>query len=119
MQIDYDREMAFVVMEAQPDGVQRTLGVVRAMADPDNVEAEFAIILATELQGQGLGQRLLDKMVAYLRGHGTQRVVAMVLRENTGMRELATQGGFTLDQAGSDHETLRYVLDLTTKAAPA
>ncbi|MGQ3050494.1 MAG: bifunctional acetate--CoA ligase family protein/GNAT family N-acetyltransferase [Roseateles sp.] len=117
VQIDYDREMAFVVIETQPDGTQRTLGVVRAMADPDNIEAEFAIILATELQGQGLGQRLLDKMVAYLRGHGTQRLVALVLRENTGMRELAMQGGFALDTAGSDRDAFRYVLDLklTTK----
>ncbi|WP_457322039.1 bifunctional acetate--CoA ligase family protein/GNAT family N-acetyltransferase [Roseateles sp. P5_E11] len=112
VQIDYDREMAFVVIEAQADGTQHTLGVVRAVADPDNVEAEFAIVLATELQGEGLGQRLLDKMVGYLQGHGTQRLVALVLRENVGMRELATQGGFRLDKAGSDHETLRYVLDL-------
>jgi acetyltransferase len=112
VQIDYDREMAFVVLEAQPDGEQRTLGVVRAVADPDNIEAEFAIILAAELQGQGLGQRLLDKMVAYLRGHGTQRLVALVLRENAGMRELAAQGGFVLDEAGSDRDVYRYVLDL-------
>ncbi|WP_457423564.1 bifunctional acetate--CoA ligase family protein/GNAT family N-acetyltransferase [Roseateles sp. P5_E7] len=118
VQIDYDREMAFVVLETQPDGTQRTLGVVRAMADPDNVEAEFAIILAAEVQGQGLGQRLLDKMVAYLRGHGTQRLVALVLRENAGMRELAKQGGFTLDEAGSDRDVYRYLLELTTTAAP-
>lgn len=117
VQIDYDREMAFVVLEAQPDGTQRTLGVVRAVADPDNVEAEFAIILAAEVQGQGLGQRLLDKMVGYLQGHGTQRLVALVLRENTGMRELATQAGFRLDTPGSDHEALRYVLDLSLGAA--
>ena len=119
VQIDYDREMAFVVLEAQADGTQRTLGVVRAVADPDNIEAEFAIILAAELQGHGLGLRLLDKMVTYLRGHGTQRLVALVLRENTGMRELAAQGGFVLDEAASDRDAYRYVLDLTTSAASA
>jgi len=118
VQIDYDREMAFVVLEAQPDGTRRTLGVVRAVADPDNIEAEFAIILAAELQGHGLGLRLLDKMVTYLRGHGTQRLVALVLRENTGMRELAAQGGFVLEEAGSDRDAYRYVLELASSAAP-
>ncbi|MEO6277395.1 bifunctional acetate--CoA ligase family protein/GNAT family N-acetyltransferase [Roseateles sp.] len=116
VQIDYDREMAFVVLEAQPDGALRTLGVVRAVADPDNIEAEFAIILTAELQGHGLGQRLLDKMVAYLQGHGTQRLVALVLRENKGMRDLAVNGGFTLDAAGSDRDVYRYVLELGSGA---
>ena len=46
-----------------PDGSLRTLGVVRAVADPDNVEAEFAIIVGADLKGQGLGQLLLDKMI--------------------------------------------------------
>jgi acetyltransferase len=118
VQIDYDREMAFVALEAQPDGSLRTLGVVRAVADPDNVEAEFAIILGADAQGQGLGQRLLEKMVRYLQHHGTQRLVAVVLRENTAMRELATRSGFKLDAAGSDGTSLRYVLELKPAASP-
>jgi acetyltransferase len=118
VQIDYDREMAFVALESQPDGSLPTLGVVRAVADPDNVEAEFAIILRADAQGQGLGQRLLDKMVRYLQGHGTQRLVALVLRENTAMRELATRSGFKSDAAGSDNTTLRYVLELKPATSP-
>ncbi|MEO7150473.1 MAG: bifunctional acetate--CoA ligase family protein/GNAT family N-acetyltransferase, partial [Burkholderiaceae bacterium] len=112
VQIDYDREMAFVVLEAQSDGSVRTLGVVRAVADPDNFEAEFAIILGAETQGQGLGRRLLEKMVRHLQSHGTQRLVALVLRENTAMRALALRSGFRLDAAGSDESSLRYVLEL-------
>ena len=42
-QIDYAREMAFVATAPGQDGVEQTLGVVRAIADPDNVEAEFGI----------------------------------------------------------------------------
>jgi acetyltransferase len=118
VQIDYDREMAFVVLETQADGSQRTIGVVRAVADPDNVEAEFAIILGADAQGKGLGKRLLDKMVGYLRSHGTQRLVAMVLRENTAMRKLATRSGFEVDAAGSDGSSLRHVLALQPAASP-
>ncbi|MEO5881163.1 MAG: bifunctional acetate--CoA ligase family protein/GNAT family N-acetyltransferase [Caldimonas sp.] len=117
VQIDYDREMAFVALEAQADGTLRTLGVVRAVADPDNVEAEFAIILGADAQGQGLGQLLLDKMVRYLRDHGTQRLLAWVLRENKAMRALATRSGFHVDAAGSDNTTLRHVLELRDAGA--
>ena len=53
VQIDYDREMAFVALEPQPDGTTPTLGVVRAVADPDNVEDELAIILGADAQGRG------------------------------------------------------------------
>ncbi len=116
VQIDYDREMAFVVLEPQPDGSLRTLGVVRAVADPDNVEAEFAIILAADVQRQGLGRRLLDKMVRYLKAHGTRRLVAVVLRENKAMRELATRSGFQLDATDYDDTSLRYVLELNPAA---
>ena len=70
-------------------------------------------------KGSGLGQRLLDKMVRYLQGHGTQRLVALVLRENTAMRKLATHSGFELDPAGSDNTSLRYVLELKPAASPA
>ena len=53
-QIDYDREMAFI---AVPDGVDSspTLGVVRAIADPDRARAEFAILVRSDLKGKGLG----------------------------------------------------------------
>ena len=100
VQIDYQREMAFVALEPQADGSTRTLGVVRAVADPDNVEAEFAIILGADAQGRGLGRLMLDKMVRYLKGHGTQRLVALVLRENKAMRALAMGSGFGVDAAG-------------------
>ena len=54
-QIDYDREMAFVAICEREPGCFETLGVVRAIADPDNVTAEFAIIVRSDLKGKGLG----------------------------------------------------------------
>ena len=39
---------------------------------------------------------LMDKLIRYLRAHGTQRVVGTILKENTGMLELAQQLGFSI-----------------------
>ena len=111
-QIDYAREMAFIATRNGPDGSAQTLGVVRTVIDPDNVEAEFAIIVRSELKGRGLGHLLLGRMIEFLAGRGTQRVVGDVLRENEPMRQLALAHGFRLDAQATNTDALRFVLEL-------
>jgi len=94
VQIDYAREMAFVAQAIGPDGQLQTLGVARAMVDPDNVDAEFGVIVRSELKGTGLGRLLMAKLIAYLRAQGTQRLVATVLDYNERMLKLAKDMGF-------------------------
>ena len=101
MQIDYEREMAFIAVAPGPDGVDETLGVVRAIADPDNLDAEFGVIVRSDLKGRGLGRLLMDKLIRYQRARGTQRIVGDVILENTGMRELARRLGF-VEQPAED-----------------
>lgn len=111
-QIDYAREMAFIAVRTASGESPQTIGVVRAVADPDNVDAEFAILVRSDLKGRGLGQLLMRKMVDYLRARGTQRIVAEVQRENTAMQELARANGFTVDAQSSDAAIERFVLEL-------
>ena len=120
-QIDYSREMAFIAVRTLADGSAQTLGVVRAVIDPDNIDAEFAIIVRSDLKGEGLGHLLLAKMIEHLRRRGTQRMVAYVLRENTAMRDLARAHGFAVDPKGSDSDALCYTLalDADNAAAPS
>lgn len=115
-QIDYTREMAFVAIASGPDGQPQTQGVVRAMADPDNISAEFGIIIRSELKGDGLGRTLMEKMIAYLRSQGTQRLVATVLRENHRMLDLAHSLGFVDVAQQTTDSTRAIVLDLQNSA---
>jgi acetyltransferase len=92
VQIDYAREMAFVATVPTP-GEEKTLGVVRAVADPDNIGAEFGIILRPELKGSGLGRVLMDKLIRYQRAAGTQRLIARALSENQRIRALGARSG--------------------------
>ena len=112
-QIDYAREMAFIANRTLADGTQQTLGVARAVIDPDNVDAEFAIIVRSDLKGRGLGHLLMRTLIDCLDQRGTRRLVCLVLRENLPMRRLALSQGFELDEAGSDIDALRFVLELT------
>ena len=70
------------------------LGVVDAFVSPDNDEAEFSILLRSDLKGTGLGKRLMQKIIAYCKERKIQRVVGLILRENHAMRGLATHLGF-------------------------
>ena len=115
-QIDYAREMAFIAVRTLPDGSVQTLGVARAVTDPDNVDAEFAIIVRSDLKGRGLGHLLMRTLTEFVRGRGTQRLVGLVLRENLAMRNLALFEGFEIDEAGSDIDALRFVLDLARRS---
>jgi len=54
-QIDYDREMAFLLLDGK-----ELLGVGRLAADPDFEQAEFALVVASDRQGHGYGRLLLS-----------------------------------------------------------
>jgi acetyltransferase len=112
-QIDYEREMAFIVTAPQAEGAgEETLGVVRAFVDPDNVQAEFGILIRSDSKGAGLGRRLMEKVIAFLRNRGTQRLVATVLSENAAMLQLAAQLGFRPSEEQSEPTARRIEMDL-------
>jgi acetyltransferase len=110
-QIDYAREMAFIATRPTAGDGEETLGTVRATVDPDNQSAEFGVIVRSDLKGSGLGHRLMTKIIEYLRERGTQRLVGTVLRENTGMLELARGLGFqeSADPGDPDDRGTRFV----------
>jgi acetyltransferase len=98
-QIDYDREMAFIASRRKPDGAMETLGVVRAIADPDNIKAEFAIIVRSDMKGHGLGVMLMKKVIAYCRSRGTKEIVGEALINNRPLLEMVRQLGFDVHPA--------------------
>ncbi|WP_338659011.1 bifunctional acetate--CoA ligase family protein/GNAT family N-acetyltransferase [Yersinia intermedia] len=95
-QIDYDREMAFVAVRQKNDGPE-IIGVTRALSDPDNIDAEFAVLVRSDLKGLGLGSELLEKMIQYTRSHGLTRLTAVTMPNNRGMIGLAKKLGFSID----------------------
>lgn len=111
-QIDYAREMAFIATRPLADGGEETLAAVRAVIDPDNQDAEFGVIVRSDLKGGGLGRRLMEKMIGHLRQRGTRRMVGHVLRENTGMLGLARALGCSESAPPGDGEAgeMRFVV---------
>ncbi|MGZ5224406.1 MAG: bifunctional acetate--CoA ligase family protein/GNAT family N-acetyltransferase [Burkholderiales bacterium] len=114
-QIDYDREMAFIATREDEGGHVETLGVARAISDPDNIAAEFAIIVRSDMKGQGLGPILLKKLVDYCRSRGTRELVGEALAQNQRVIALARRFGFVVTASPATH-TVSLKLELAASA---
>lgn len=91
-QIDYDREMAFVLFS--DDTQEHAAAVGRLSEDPDRIRAEYAILVRTDHQGLGLGYALMLKLINYARERGLKEIFGHVLRENRHMIDLCDALGF-------------------------
>jgi len=112
-QIDYDREMALVLSERSvPPGRAEIYGVVRIVADPNNEEAEYAIVVRTDMKGQGLGYFLMHKIIAYARARGIKRLIGDVLRENEAMLKMCREFGFAIHAVPEEGDIFRVELGL-------
>jgi acetyltransferase len=112
-QIDYDREMTFVALApVEPGQPQRIVAEVRAACDPDNRQAEFAILVDAAWQDHGLGRALLEKMIAYLRARGTGQLVGQCQAHNRAMVSLARALGFQVGDTQAIDDLVDLRLDL-------
>lgn len=95
-QIDYDREMAFVAVSVKNDA-EEIIGVSRALINPENTDAEFAILIRSDIKGKGLGKILMSKIIEYCRIKGTTQMSGMTMPTNRGMLTLAQRLGFEVE----------------------
>lgn len=86
-QIDYSRELTLVAT-AQRDGRTRMLGEANYSALPNDKICEFAVIVADDTAGQGLGSRLMRCLLDAAREQGYAEIRGQVLADNEPMLAL-------------------------------
>lgn len=106
-QIDYSREMAFIALRERA-GREQAVGIARYVADNAAESCEFALTVADDLQGHGVGTALMRLLIEYARGKGLSRMFGYVLSENCKMLEVARALGFGVAPYDGD-ATLRVV----------
>lgn len=94
-QIDYDREMALVLIGKIGSQDEQLLGGVRYSADADNDRAEFAILLHRNMTGMGLGPMMMRKIIEAARRRGVKELYGDVLSQNFTMLKLCKAFGFS------------------------
>src|SRR5262245_46355774 len=111
--IDYGHEMALIATTAV-EGREREVGVARFVKNQDAPgEAEFAIVLADDWQGRGLGRKLLTNLLDAAKREGVRRLVGSTLSSNSGMLALARRLGFQLARDPDSALVTNLTLDLT------
>jgi acetyltransferase len=112
-QIDYDREIAFVAIKST-DGRDRLLGVARVIPEYNRKQAEFAVLVADEWHGKGIGASLMKRCLEVARPFNFEKIKGIVLADNTKMIALGRKLGFGVRRVpGSD--TYELVLDCEGK----
>ena len=110
IQIDYARSFVIVAIEEET-GLM--LGVVRLMIDVNHEHGEYAILLRSDLKGQGLGWKMMKYMIEYARAEGLKMVEGQVLSENQPMLSMNQALGFKIEEDPAEHGVKKVTLDLT------
>ena len=108
--IDRDREMALVAVhtsrEAQGDGefvdTEQIIGVSRYITNPDQSSCEFALVVADDFNGKGLGSRLMQSIMDVAREKGLTEMDGLVLANNPAMIKLMKGLGFGVKPFAED-----------------
>ena len=111
-QIDYDRELALVVVRALPDGGEQQVGVARYITLADEETCEFAIVVSDEWQGKGVARRLFARLIDAARQRRLRVMTGFTLRENSRMLDLARSLGFETHADAEEPELVRMTLAL-------
>jgi acetyltransferase len=90
-QIDYEQTMAFVAESLKGE----IMAVTRLVQDGCKKSAEYAIIVRTDLQKQGLGTLMQSLLLEYAADLGLSEVWGVIDDQNRKALNLATRLGFT------------------------
>ena len=117
--VDYDRQMVLVAErpaeprsgDGAPAGAEAEIvGVGRLSRIPWTDDAEFALVVADEWQGKGLGRALLERLCEAARAAGYRALIGHILHANRDMLELAAHVGFTEQSQHGDTVTVARTL---------
>ena len=92
-QLDYSREMALIAVTVDRDQ-EVELGVARYAINPDGDTCEFALVIADNMQGKGLGQKLMVALMEAARANDLAVIEGEVLVNNHKMLKLMSRLGF-------------------------
>ncbi|MFN3861913.1 MAG: acetate--CoA ligase family protein [Roseateles sp.] len=94
-QIDYERELTLLLLDGSV-----LLGLARLSSDPDNISAEFSLLVRGDLRHRGLGRLLLQALLDTARARGTRCVQGWVPADQQALLALLQQLGFERSDAG-------------------
>ena len=104
-QVDHDRHVALVAQTV--DDTPVLVAEARYVRRDDEPVAEFALVVADDWQGQGLGRMLLERLGRHAARHGVLRLEGDVLHDNAPLFALVEHFGGRITSPPGGHGVLR------------
>jgi len=107
--VDFSRHVALIALQ-EMEGKSVIVGGARYVTE-NSRQAEVALMVVDEYQGQGIGGLLLRHLIVIARASGLQQLFAMVLPENTSMLKVFQKCGVPAtvkQESGVMHVTLQF-----------
>lgn len=112
LHLDQKYQLALLA-ETHIGGAPVVIGEARFALTPNRLEGEFALSIADDWRGKGLGTLLMADIECRARSFGTRYLVGDVLRSNARMKALARKMGFLQGDVPRDTRLVRIVRALT------
>jgi acetyltransferase len=74
-----------IIATCERDGRQVILGEARYSILLDGTSCDFAVVIADDMAGKGLGVRIMNRLLEAARGHGLKVIRGQVLADNEPM----------------------------------
>ena len=109
--LDQKCELALLA-ETSVDGAPIVIGEARLALSPHRLECEFALSVADDWRGRGLGTLLMADIECRATSLGAEHLCGDVLRSNEPMKALARKNGFRMADVPRDARLVHIIKDL-------
>jgi acetyltransferase len=110
-QVDFPDEMAFIAT-VHTAGAEEEIGVARYAPGNAEIVAEFAVVVADEWQGRGIGRELMRHLFVVAEDAGFERIEGAVLKANSHMLSFCRDLGFAVRGYPDDPQLVLVSKDL-------
>jgi len=114
--IDYHRELALIATVPHIDehgySIDMIIGLAHYLRNRDGRTAEYALVVADDWQGRGLGRQLMSRLIEAARDQGLELIEGLVIGNNRPMRNLMQTCGMVDDVDEEDVSMRRIWLTL-------
>jgi len=112
LELDYEKEMAFVAWLHQGNSPGAIIGVARNVSEGVGNTCEFSISVSDQYSAHGVGMNLMEHLIKYAKQMKLQAMIGYILSNNTKMLHMTRELGFQADSYTNEPEFKIVTLEL-------
>jgi acetyltransferase len=101
-----------LIATVQDGNHEKEIGVARYAPAKNSTSSEFAVVVADEWQGRGIGAHLMNELLVVAKTAGIRQLEGFVLKENQRMLVFVEKLGFITQQDPHDSSVVRVTKSL-------